>query len=91
MSAQNPFVHPDPVQTQLIEITARRGITLRDEIAVQILPAIYADYQHTLTAQKITHVPPHWRDGLAADAYAMADAMLRQRGRETDTGGASSD
>ena len=54
-----------------------RGMTLRDYFAGKALPAIYAD---CMTLFEKEGCPgPDWRDGVAKDAYLMADAMLKAR------------
>ena len=52
------------------------GMSMRDYIAVTILPAIYADY---VSAADMHGYMENWYEGLAVDAYRMADAMLRAR------------
>lgn len=52
------------------------GMTLRDYFAAKALPACYQGY--------VSHATIHgwdvgWKDGIATDAYAMADAMLKAR------------
>lgn len=64
---------------QLQECTRQlRGVSVRDYFAGKALPAIYAD---CMTLFEKEGCPgPDWRDGVAKDAYLMADAMLRARG-----------
>ena len=50
------------------------GMTLRDYFAAKVMPAVYADYVDS--ARKIGF-DEGWMDGVARDAYAMADAMLK--------------
>lgn len=52
------------------------GMTLRDYFAATALPAVFKDYAES--AQKVGW-DEGWQDGVAMDAYAMADAMLRAR------------
>lgn len=52
------------------------GMSLRDYFAAQVLPAAYSEY--CKSAEKIGFVE-EWRVGVAFDAYAMADAMLKAR------------
>ena len=47
------------------------GMTLRDYFAVRAMQSLLATID--------TYPDEHWRDGLAMDAYMMADAMLRAR------------
>jgi hypothetical protein len=51
---------------------------LRDQIAIAVLPAIYADYV-TLCRNLKVGMDEFWREGLALDAYHMADAMIAVR------------
>lgn len=54
------------------------GMTLRDYIAVAALPAVVAATsagQHMLSGVGTVH------DMIAQDAYLLADAMLRERGK----------
>lgn len=52
---------------------------IRDEFAMSILPAIYAEYFASCREQGTGPQDEHWRIGLALDAYMMADAMLKVR------------
>ena len=47
------------------------GMTLRDYFAARAMQSLLATID--------TYPDEHWRDGLAMDAYMMADAMLRAR------------
>jgi hypothetical protein len=52
------------------------GMLLRDYFAAQALPALMASF----LAKDLDLLDPHdWMDGLAMDAYSMADAMMKQR------------
>ena len=51
-------------------------MTERDVIALGILPAIYVEYFAGLREQEAGPQDENWREGLAMDAYMMADAML---------------
>ena len=58
---------------------------IRDKFAVAVLPAIYAEYFAGCREQGTGPSDEHWREGLALDAYMMADAMLDMRcARVTD-------
>ena len=58
---------------------------IRDKFAVAVLPAIYAEYFAGCREQGTGPQDEHWREGLALDAYMMADAMLAMRcARVTD-------
>jgi hypothetical protein len=49
---------------------------LRDYFSAQALPALMASF----LAKDLDLLDPHdWMDGLAMDAYSMADAMIKQR------------
>ncbi len=52
------------------------GMTLRDYFAAKALTAVCADYFES--AQKVGF-DEGWMVGVAMDAYAMADAMLKAR------------
>ncbi|WP_411195173.1 hypothetical protein ACHQI3_17315 [Raoultella planticola] len=52
------------------------GMTLRDYFASKALGLCYADY---LNYAAENGVQEGWRDGVAKDAYLMADAMLKAR------------
>jgi hypothetical protein len=52
------------------------GMLLRDYFAAQAMPALMASF----LAKDLDLLDPHdWMDGLAMDAYSMADAMMKQR------------
>lgn len=51
----------------------------RDVIALGILPAVYAEYFAGCREQGTGPQDEHWREGLALDAYMMADAMIAMR------------
>lgn len=55
------------------------GMSLRDHVATEVLPTIYAEAVRT--SAYITR-GEDWRIYVAQDAYEMADAMLRARGHE---------
>ena len=52
------------------------GMTLRDFFAAKAMQSLLATID--------TYPDEHWRDGLAMDAYMMADAMLRAREASND-------
>lgn len=56
---------------------AECGMSLRDYFATKALPAVYADVCREMERHGCPG--PDWRDGVAADCYAMADAMLKAR------------
>ncbi|SAF87016.1 Uncharacterised protein [Enterobacter ludwigii] len=51
--------------------------TLRDYFATEALGLCFAQY---LNHAEVEGFSENWRDGVAADAYLMADAMLKARG-----------
>lgn len=53
-----------------------QGMTLRDYFAAKALPGLIVPF---LQRDLDTQDPTGWMDGLAGDAYAMADAMLKAR------------
>jgi hypothetical protein len=52
------------------------GMTLRDYFAAKALPAIYKD---TCECARVEGWALGWHDDVAAEAYAMADSMLKAR------------
>lgn len=63
------------------ETWAHEGMTLRDYFAAKAMPAVYRDLWDDVRAGRNNSIPEDWRIGVAMDAYAMADAMLRARGQ----------
>ena len=55
---------------------AESGMTIRDYFAAKAMPACYAEYCAQANAQGYVE---DWKMGVALDAYAMADAMLKAR------------
>jgi hypothetical protein len=53
-------------------------MTLRDYFAARAMPAMYLDFWDDVMAGK-GHPIEGWREGIAIDAYAMADAMMKAR------------
>ena len=53
-----------------------QGMSLRDYFAAKALPAIYKD---TCECGRVEGWVEGWRNEVAAEAYAMADAMLKAR------------
>lgn len=51
-----------------VTVTDQEGMSLRDYFAAKAMQSILT-----------TIADEHWRDGVAIDAYAMADAMLKAR------------
>jgi hypothetical protein len=52
------------------------GMTLRDYFAAKALPSAFAQY---IEYAEENGWHEGWRDGVARDAYSMADAMLKAR------------
>ena len=52
------------------------GMTLRDYFAAKALPAMITSF---LDKDLDMTDPYGWMEGLAMDAYSMADAMMKQR------------
>jgi len=55
------------------------GMSLRDAFAFAALPCVYTTAMAEAAEGSGLFSYPEWRDGLALDAYLMADAMLRAR------------
>jgi hypothetical protein len=54
----------------------QEGMSLRDYFAAQALPAMITSFLD----KDLDMTDPHgWMEGLAMDAYSMADAMMKQR------------
>ena len=52
------------------------GMSLRDYFAAKAMPVLIANFLE----KELDQVDPiGWMDGLAMDAYSMADAMLKER------------
>jgi hypothetical protein len=60
-----------------IDVWGEGGMTLRDYFAAKAMPSVYTDY---CESANVIGFEENWRDGVALDAYAMADAMLKARG-----------
>jgi len=73
----NPALLDDAERAHLkAKSVALCGMTLRDYFAAKALPAIYTD---TCERARVDGWPEDWRDEVAAEAYEMADAMLKAR------------
>ena len=59
------------------------GMTLRDYFAAKAMPACYAEY---CTHANIQGFDEGWKMGVALDAYALADAMLKAREAKNEQG-----
>jgi len=55
------------------------GMTLRDYFAAGMVPTIYKSAIEEAAKGSNLFSDDQWRVGLALDAYAMADAMLKAR------------
>ena len=71
------LVYPTTEANWLNENSCTEGMTLRDYFASKALGLCYADY---LNYAAENGVQEGWRDGVAKDAYLIADAMLKARG-----------
>ena len=65
--------HPETIPRQDQDFA---GMTLRDYFAAKAMPACYAEY---CTHANIQGFDEGWKMGVALDAYATADAMLKAR------------
>ena len=70
------FPAPDLGEHDFGQRGAYWGMTLRDYFAAKAMPACYAEY---CTHANIQGFDEGWNMGVALDAYAMADAMLKAR------------
>lgn len=57
------------------------GMTLRDAFAISAAGKIWERYQCDGTAQEYDN----WREGVAVEAYRLADEMLEARSRKPDS------
>jgi hypothetical protein len=58
---------------------SQSGMTLRDYFAAEAMPAVYVSAMREAEQGSGLFQDDQWRLGLALDAYAMADAMLKAR------------
>lgn len=70
------FPHHIVCENGWAETQKLQGMTLRDYFAAKAMPAVYTEYCEDARA---TGFDEGWIDGVAHDAYAMADAMLKAR------------
>lgn len=61
------------------EYQQHTGLTMRDYFAAKALPNIYSLAIKEASEGSGLFGDPEWRYGLALDAFAMADAMLKAR------------
>lgn len=59
--------------------TQHLGMTLRDYFAAKALQSVYSNAMLEATQGSGLFSDENWRIGIALDAYAMADAMIRAR------------
>ena len=57
--------------------------TLRDYFAAKAMPACYAEY---CAYANVRGYDEDWKMGVALDAYAMADAMIKAREAKNEQG-----
>ena len=75
-----PAFPSDELNQQTGHVHAQhRGMSLRDYFAAKALPNIYSTAMVEADEGSGLFSDPDWRVGLALDAYAMADAMLKAR------------
>lgn len=65
-----------PAAPGIEEVVTDGGMTLRDYFATEALGLCFAQY---LNHAEVEGFQDGWRDGVAIDAYLMADAMIRAR------------
>lgn len=66
------FPHGDPTNGGDL------GMTLRDYFAAAVMPSVYTQYWEGVSSMQYK-CEYGWQEGIAGDAYAMADAMLKAR------------
>ena len=74
-----PAIDPfdgDKIPAGQTRIHTFHGMELRDWFAAKAMPACYAE---TCRDCGVNGWPEDWKMGVALDAYAMADAMLKAR------------
>jgi hypothetical protein len=68
-----PFAWQSPITDKT---TINQGMMLRDYFAAAAMPVLVANF----LAKDLDATDPHgWMEGLSMDAYAMADAMIKER------------
>ena len=77
------FPAPDLGEHDFGQRGAYWGMTLRDYFAAKAMPACYAEY---CTHANIQGFDEGWKMGVALDAYAMADAMIKARDVKNEQG-----
>ena len=77
------FPAPDLGEHDFGQRGAYWGMTLRDYFAAKAMPACYAEYCAYANARGYDE---DWKMGVALDAYAMADAMLKAREAKNEQG-----
>lgn len=76
----DPFIASKPGNESVAKRLAE-GMSLRDAFAISVTGDIWSAYQSDGTAREYDD----WRDGVAVEAYRLADSMLRARSQgETD-------
>ena len=63
-------------EARITAVGGEGGMDLRDYFAAKAMPVLIANFLE----KELDQVDPiGWMDGLAMDAYSMADAMLKER------------
>jgi hypothetical protein len=77
MKNEPAFPQPDPIANEFHQkFGTDRGMTLRDYFAAKAMPSIVSYF-----LKEEFHLTDHsWMEGVAMDAYKMADVMLKARG-----------
>lgn len=81
-----PLVDTEPAMDRDTRETFSRtyshgGMTLRDDFAAKAFPAVYTIAMKEASEGSGLFQHDDWPVGLALDAYRMADAMLKARGK----------
>lgn len=80
----NPFVYPVLENNRIGNpIKQHFGITLRDQIAISVLPTVLKEY---LDKAQNGIAPDLLAKYVTGPCYKIADAMLLERGEEEDRG-----
>lgn len=84
MNKQNETENAFPQTKQVGQVTITvGGMTLRDYFAAKVIAECVSDYFRGAGLGDYP-IDPEWPNGVALDAYRIADAMLAERERNND-------